>query len=98
MHKQNKEEDYFPRIFGNPKDLLHVFLPDVKRNGHHCVQNNDVGPEREEGWEQEVVHRRIPGQEALKHEAHFFLPYCVTDSQDPPHAHQKAKDLKEMNH
>lgn len=68
-------------------DLLHAFLPDVKRNGHHCVQNNDVGPKRKEGWEQEVVHRRVPGKEALKQEAHFFLPYCVADSQDPPHTH-----------
>lgn len=69
--------------------------PDIQRDWHHCVEDDDIGPEWEEGREQEVVYRRVPGQIALKQGAHLSLPHCVTHSQDHTHTHQEAKDLTE---
>ncbi len=71
--------------------------PDIQRDRHHGVENDDVGPEGEEGREQEVVYRGVPGQVALKQGAHFSLPHCVTHSQDHTHTHQEAKDLTETH-
>lgn len=75
--------------------VLNFSSPDIQRDWHHGVKNDDVGPEGEEGWEQEVVYRKVPGQIALKQGAYLSLPHCVTRSQDHPHTHQEAKDLTE---
>lgn len=77
--------------------VLDFSSPDIQRDRHHGVENNNVGPEGEEGREEEVVHRRVPGQIALKQEAHLPLPHCVTHSQDHSHTHQEAKDLTETH-
>lgn len=63
--------------FGDNKDVvsncllryqhyLDVSSPDIQRDRHHGVENDDVGPEGEEGRKEEVVYRRVPGQIALK--------------------------------
>lgn len=73
------------------------FSPDIQRDRHHGVENDDVGPEGKEGREQEVVHRWVPRQVDLKQGPHFSLPHRITHSEDHTHAHQEAKDLKETH-
>lgn len=77
--------------------LVELSSPDIQRDRHHCVEDDDVGPEGEEGIEQKVVHRRVPGQVALKQGAHLSLPHSVTNGQDHTHTHQEAKDLTETH-
>lgn len=72
---------------------MNVSSPDVKRDGHHGVENNDVRPEGQEGGEEEAVNGRVPGQIALKQGAHLSLPNCVANGEDHAHTHQEAKDL-----
>lgn len=72
-----------------------VSSPDIQRDRHHGVEDDDVRPEGEKGIEQKVVHRGVPGQVALKQRPHLSLPYCIAHSQDHTHTHQEAKDLME---
>lgn len=71
------------------------FSPDVERDGDHRVEDDHIGPEGEEGREQEVVHRWIPGQVALKQRSHLSLPHGVTHRQDHTHTHQEPEDLRQ---
>ena len=68
-------------------------LPDIEGNRHHGVEDDDVGPEGEEGREHEIVHRGVPGEVALKQGAHLLLPHGIAHCQDHAHTHQEAEDL-----
>lgn len=68
-------------------------LPHIERDGHHGVEDDDVGPEGEEAGEDSAVHPLVPGQVDLEADAHLVLPDGVADGQDHPHAHQEPKDL-----
>lgn len=69
-----------------------VHQPDVKRNGHHGVEDDDVPPEAEEA---SVVGRlfftivKIPGLEAG-----VLVPELVSDGQTSRHQDEQRKDLR----
>ena len=66
--------------------------PDVERDGHHGVEDDDVGPEGEEAREGSVDTIQ-PGEEGREHRALLVLPDTVPHRQDRAHERQEAKDL-----
>lgn len=69
-------------------------LPHIERDGHHSVEDDDVGPEGEEAREEGTVHPLVPGQVDLEADAHLVLPDGIANGQDHSHAHQEPKDLE----
>lgn len=69
-------------------------IPDIQRNGHNGVENDDIGPEGEEAREEGTVHRLIPGQVDLEARPNFVLPDGITNGQDHTHANQESKNLR----
>lgn len=70
-------------------------VPDIERDGHHCVEDDDVGPEGEEGRERSVN----TGFTRKKHcERRSFLPFpeCIADGQNGAHSCQDTEDLEEQ--
>lgn len=63
-----------------------LMLPDIERDGHQSVEDDDVGPEREEGGEGCVV-SVWPWQEAGELWACVDLPKVVSYCQDGAHDH-----------
>lgn len=68
-------------------------LPDIERNGHHGVEDDDVWPEREEGRESSVA-AVLPRQEDRELGAFVLLPEPVSYRQDGAHEGQDAEDLQ----
>lgn len=67
-------------------------LPDIKRNGHHGVEDNNVTPEAEEssvGGALVAAIVQIPGFGAS-----LFVPEGMTNSQTRCHQDQQSKDLQ----
>lgn len=69
-------------------------LPHIERDGHHSVEDDDVGPEGEEAREEGTVHPLVPGQVDLEADAHLVLPDGIANGQDHSHAHQEPEDLE----
>lgn len=68
-------------------------VPDVEGDGHDGVEDNDVGPEREEGGETGVVAVRSR-QERREVGASVGLPEVVSYCQNAAHEDQKPKNLQ----
>lgn len=68
-------------------------LPNIKRNGHHGVEDDDVGPEGKESRETSGV-SIFPWQEDGEVGAFVYLPDVVSYRQDHAHADEKTKNLK----
>lgn len=67
-------------------------LPDIKRDGYHGVEDNNVTPEAEEssvGGALVAAIVQIPG-----FGAGLFVPEGMTDSQTCCHQDQQSKDLQ----
>lgn len=71
----------------------HALLPDIERDGHHSIEDDDVGPEREEGRERSFV-AVLPRQEDHELSAFVHLPEPVPYGQDGAHEGQNTKDLQ----
>ena len=69
-----------------------MLLPNIERDGHHSVEDDDVGPECEEGGESSIV-AILSGQEDHELRAFVQLPEAVSDRQDGAHESQEAKNL-----
>lgn len=76
-----------------PAMFSQLFLPYIKGDWNHSVENDDIGPEGEEGREEEVVHRRVPWEIALKKRPYFSLPHSIPNGQNYPHTDQETKNL-----
>lgn len=72
--------------------FLRQSVPDVERNGHHRVEDDDVGPEGEEGRETSVD-PRFTREEGCEHRALLHLPDCIADGQSGAHGRQETKNL-----
>lgn len=67
-------------------------VPDVEGDGHHGVEDDDVGPEREEGGQTGIVAVRIR-QEHCEIGACVCFPEVVSYCQDAAHEDQESKNL-----
>ena len=76
-------------LFFSALNILHV------PRGWTFKEDDDIRPEGEEGWEEEVVDRRVPWEITLKQKAHLSLPHRIPYGQDHPHTDQETKDLRE---
>lgn len=50
-----------------------AYPPDIERNGHHCVKDDDVGPEGQETG-QVGISAVLPREEGCKRVALLMLP------------------------
>lgn len=74
------------------KGLSTFNLPDIKWDGHHGVEDNDVTPEAEEASVRGALVAavvQVPG-----FGAGLFVPEGMTDSQTRCHQDQQCKDLQ----
>lgn len=69
-------------------------LPDIQRDGHNSVEDDDVGPEGEEARENSAPLKLVPRQKYLEVSADPALPDGVSDGQNNPHTNEESKDLK----
>lgn len=69
-----------------------MLVPDIERDGHHGVEDDDVGPECEEGGEACIV-AILSGQEDRELWAFIQLPDVVSNRQDGAHEGQKTENL-----
>lgn len=67
-------------------------IPDIKRNGHHRVEDDNVGPEREEGGER-AIYSFFSREERCEHWPFPHLPDCITNGQNGAHERQETKNL-----
>lgn len=74
--------------------LSQMLLPNIKRDGHHGVQDDDIGPEHEEGREASTV-SILSWQEGCELRAYVQLPDVVSYCQDGAHKGQETKNLRE---
>ncbi len=72
--------------------ILYTLLPNIERDGHHGVEDDDVGPECEEGREDSTV-AILSGQEDHELRAFVQLPEAVSYRQDEAHEGQETKNL-----
>lgn len=68
-------------------------LPDIKRDGYHGVEDDDVGPEGEEAGENGVPLNGVPGQVYLEVHSNQTLPNGVSNGQNSSHTDKEGKDL-----
>lgn len=68
-------------------------LPNIERDGHHGVEDDDVGPECEEGGESSII-AILPRQEDCELWALPHLPEPVSYRQDGAHDGQETKNLQ----
>lgn len=73
--------------------IPHTLLPNIERDGHHGVEDDDVGPEREEGREGSIV-AILSWQEDRELRAFAQLPEAVSYCQDEAHEGQENKNLR----
>lgn len=73
--------------------LSQMLLPNIKRDGHHGVEDDDIGPEREEGREASSV-SILSWQEGCELRAYVQLPDVVSYCQDGAHKAQETKNLQ----
>lgn len=69
-----------------------MLLPNIERDGHHSVEDDDVGPECEESREGSIF-AILSGQEDYKLRAFVQLPEAVSYCQDGTHDGQETKNL-----
>lgn len=69
-----------------------MLLPNIERDGHHGVEDDDVGPECEEGGEAGIV-SILSWQEDCELWAFVQLPDVVSYCQDGAHDGQEGKNL-----
>lgn len=72
---------------------MSLSLPNIQRDGHNSVENDDVGPEGEEARENSTTLEVIPWQECLEVFAKPALPNSVSNSQNDSHTKEEDKDL-----
>lgn len=60
-------------------------LPDIERNGHHGVENDEVGPEYEDGRHKRRRDVVSPRQDVLEGVASLALPDAVPDGEAKTH-------------
>lgn len=70
--------------------------PYIEWNGHHCVKDDDVGPEGQETG-QVGVSAVLPREEGYKRSALLMLPNRVPDSQSGAHNPQEAENLEDRS-
>ena len=73
-----------------------MLLPNVERDGNHRVEDDDVGPEGEEGGETGIG-AVLPRQEDGELGALVLLPEQVSYRQDGAHEGQEAENLQGEN-
>lgn len=72
-------------------NFVWLYVPDIERNGHHGVENDDVSPEAKEASVAGgliFAIEQIPGLGADS-----LIPVCVTNSQTRGHQDEQCKDL-----
>lgn len=70
-----------------------MLLPNIERDGNHSVEDDDVGPECEEGREGSFV-AILSGKEDYELWTFIQLPKVVSYCQDGTHDGQKTKNLQ----
>lgn len=73
---------------------LHRCLPDIQRDGHNSVEDDDVGPEGEESREHSTNLERVPRQKHSEVCADIRFPNSVSNCQNNSHTNKEGENLK----